>query len=53
MIGDILPGILAQCGLDRLSPDIGDNGFEMRQIRALMNAAPESELWQAQVQAGA
>lgn len=39
MIGDILPGILAQCGLDRLSPDIGDNGFEMRQIRALMNAA--------------
>lgn len=39
MIGDILPDILAECGLDRASPDIGENIFEMRQIRSLMNVA--------------
>lgn len=39
MIGDILPDILAECGIDDASPDIGSNTFQMRQIKALMNAA--------------
>lgn len=38
-IGTILPEILAECGIDRAAPDVGDSSFEMRQILALMNAA--------------
>jgi len=38
-IGDILPGILAECGLDVLAPDISSSDFQMRQIRALIDAA--------------
>lgn len=39
MIGDILPEILAECGIDRTLPDVSSQTFEMRQIVALMNAA--------------
>ena len=39
MIGDILPEILAECNIDRVSPAINDGTFEMRQITAFMNAA--------------
>lgn len=39
MISDILPGILAECGIDRTSPTIVDASFEIRQLRELMNEA--------------
>lgn len=38
-IGIILPGILAECGIDRTAPVITEDSFEMRQVLALMNAA--------------
>jgi hypothetical protein len=38
-IGTILPGILAECGIDNVTPVVNDTSFEMRQILALMNAA--------------
>lgn len=39
MIGDILPDILVECGIDNTSPQITENTFEMRQIKSLLNAA--------------
>ena len=39
MISDILPEVLAECGIDVQSPNINDASFQMRQIAALMNAA--------------
>ncbi len=39
MIGDILPEILAECGLDVSDPQIGSADFQMRQFAALVNAA--------------
>lgn len=41
MISDILPKILAECGLDRTAASIGDTDFEMSQLRAMMDAAGE------------
>lgn len=38
-IGDILPDVLAECGIDRPSPSVIENTFEMRQIRAFMDTA--------------
>jgi len=38
-IGDILPSILSECGIDNSSPAIDDASFEMRQISGLMNMA--------------
>lgn len=39
MIGDILPDVLAECGLNVSSPLISASDFQMAQIRTLMNAA--------------
>lgn len=38
-IATILPGVLAECGIDRIAPAIMEPSFEMRQVLALMNAA--------------
>lgn len=38
-IGTILPDIMAECGLSAVSPLINDPSFEMRQIKAFMQAA--------------
>lgn len=39
MIGDILPNVMLECGIDRTAPQINGTDYEMSQIRALMNAA--------------
>jgi len=39
MIGDILPDILTECGLDVSVPEISAPDFQMRQMASLMNAA--------------
>lgn len=38
-IGTLLPEVLAECGIDRVSPTINESTPEMRQMRALMDAA--------------
>lgn len=38
-VGDILPWIMSECGIDNASPDISTNTYQMRQIKSLMNAA--------------
>lgn len=38
-IGTILPDIMAECGLSAAMPLINDQAFEMRQIKAFMQAA--------------
>ena len=38
-IGTLLPDVLAECGIDRASPQITEGTFEMRQVRSLMDTA--------------
>jgi hypothetical protein len=38
-VANILPEVLAECGVDLTSPSIADNNFQMRQILSLMNTA--------------
>lgn len=41
MISDILQDVLAECGIEDSSADIGGTDFQMVQMRAIMNAAGE------------
>lgn len=41
MIDDFLQDALAECGIDAETADIGGTDFQMRQFRAVMNAAGE------------
>jgi len=38
-IGDVLPEILTECGIDVASPDISSNDFQMKQLANLVNVA--------------